>query len=115
MLDDNTLSLYSSAREIIMMLHVAEALVVWAVITLIAFLFIQRYKSERASLWGGAFFLAGSVAAVVLLPPFLGIQDSCSTNFCLNAKDTANALVTFFIISWGAFGANLLSSCITHK
>jgi hypothetical protein len=95
--------------------HIAMALGVWVVVTIIAFVVIQRYKSERSSLYGGAAFLVGSIAAVVLLPGLLGIQDGCNTNACLENKDMVNALVTFFIISWGAFGANLLSSCISHK
>jgi hypothetical protein len=96
-------------------LNIVTALGLWAMVTIIAFSVIQKHKSERASLIGGAFFLVGSVAAVLILPKYLGIQDSCNTNACLQDKDIVNALVTFFIISWGAFGANLLSACISHK
>jgi len=98
-----------------MMCHIAIALVLWVVLTAAAFFVIQRYKSERASLIGGSTFLFGALAAVLIVPVFLGINDGCNTDVCLQNKEMASALVTFFIISWGAFGANLLSACISHK
>lgn len=102
------------AGRSVMFCHIVLALVVWAVVTVVAFCVIQHYRSKRSSLWGGAFFLAGAIVAVVLVPPFLGIQESCSTYICARNERMAHALVTFFIISWGAFGANFLSACISH-
>jgi hypothetical protein len=98
-----------------MLCRIIVAIVLWAAVTCIVFLAIQKYKSERASLFGGAFFLVVAIVAALLLPVLIGVQDSCNTYACLRDKDMVNALVTFFIISWGAFGANLLSSCISHK
>ncbi|HUX29243.1 MAG TPA: hypothetical protein VMV78_01305 [Thiobacillus sp.] len=98
-----------------MLCRIILAILAWAIITGVAFILIQKFKSERASMIGGAIFLAGAVAAVLLLPVFLGVQAQCTTDQCVQGKEMASALVTLFIISWGAFGANVLSACISHK
>ncbi|MBK1691580.1 hypothetical protein CKO33_05315 [Ectothiorhodospira mobilis] len=98
-----------------MLSRIAIMLVFWAVLTIFVFYFLQRYKSERASLIGGLAFLVGAIAAVLLLPVFFGIQECCNTYVCIQNKEMVSALVTFFIISWGSFGANLISACVSHK
>lgn len=91
------------------------AISVWALVTLIAFFVIQKHKSEFTSILAGALFLIGASVATLFLPLFLGIQDSCITYACVKGDNMSHALVTLIIISWGAFGANLLSACISHK
>ena len=98
-----------------MVFRISIALVIWAVLTITAFYLIQRYKSERASLIGGLFFLVATIAGVLLGPVFLGVQERCTTYTCATEKTMVDALVIFFTISWGALGANLLSACISHK
>lgn len=88
---------------------------IWAVVTVIAFYLAQRCKSERATLIAGSFFLIAGVAAPLFCSLFLNEYISCQVAECSDSKVQAQSIIGFFTISWASFGANLLSSLISHK
>lgn len=96
-----------------MMFYIGVMLALWAVLTGIALYVIQKYKSERASLIGSMFFLAGAITVALLAPLVFDVREGCIA--CDYKKHIVDTLVQVFIISWGAIGANLLSACISHK
>lgn len=98
-----------------MLCQIIVALLAWALLTVVALYTIQKFKSERASLIGGAVLIVSAVVVALLLPSLLGVQYPCNDSACYQRTHMATTLVTFYIISWGAIGANLISACVTHR
>lgn len=90
-------------------------MIIWGFVTVVVFLMAQRYKSERATLIAGSLFLTAGVIAPLYLTSWLNEYISCQSIACDTSKIQAQTIIGFFTISWAAFGANLLSSLISHK
>lgn len=95
--------------------EILEIGILWATGTFIGFFAINKYKGERAALFGGMAFLALGVVVPMFISITLYDYLVCSKPICEAGKTQAKTLIDLFTFSWTAIGANLLAAVLSHK